>query len=67
MCLPPPQKKDPICHWDWEKGVARFHLAWKGRAGVVIITRWRMTTMTTMTMVVARGESKGRIINDTIS
>jgi hypothetical protein len=62
---PPP--KDAICHWSWGEGVAGFHLGQKGRTGDVIITRWTIMTMTTMTMMVARGGSKGRSINDIIS
>jgi hypothetical protein len=27
--LPPPPKKDTICHWDWGEGVAGFDLAQK--------------------------------------
>ncbi len=47
--------------------MAGFLLAQKGRAGDAIITRLRMTTMASMTIVVARGGSKGRSINDGIS
>jgi hypothetical protein len=57
---PPP--KDTICHWDWGEGVAGFDLVQKGRAGDVIIMRWTMTTTT-----IARGGSKGKSINDSMS
>ncbi len=40
-----------------------FDLAQKGRAGDAIVMRWMMTTMTMM----ARGGSKGKSINDSIS
>ncbi len=59
---PPTPPKDTICHWDGGEGAARFHLAWKGRAGDAIITRWTMRTMKTMMIVMARGQSKGRSI-----
>ncbi len=62
MPLPIPPKKDTICRWDWEEGVAGFDLAQKGRAGDAIIMRWTMTTMT-----MARGGSEGKSINDSIS
>ncbi len=55
-------QKDTICHWDWGEGVAGFDLAQKGRAGDAIIMRWAM-----MTMTMARGGSKGKSINDSIS
>jgi hypothetical protein len=42
--------------------VAGFDLLQKGRARDAIIMRWRMTTMT-----MARGGSKGKSINDSIS
>jgi hypothetical protein len=38
MSLPPPQKKDTLCHWDWGGGVAGLDLAQKGRAGDAIIS-----------------------------
>ena len=57
--------KDTICHWDWGEGVAGFDLAQKERAGDAIILRWAMTMTTAMTM--ARGGSKGKSINDSIS
>ncbi len=47
--------------------MAGFNLAQKGRAGNAIIMRWTMTMMMMMTMVVARGVSLGRSINDSIS
>jgi hypothetical protein len=58
FCAPttPPQK-DTICHWDWGEGVAGFDLAWKGRAGDETIMRWTM-----MTMTMARGGSKGKVL-----
>jgi hypothetical protein len=59
---PPAQKKDTICRWDWGEGVAGFDLLQKGKAGDAIIMRWMMTTMT-----MARGGSKGKNINDSIS
>jgi hypothetical protein len=54
--------KDIICHWDWGEGVAGFDLLQKGRAGDAIIMRWTMTTA-----MMARGGSKGKSINDSIS
>ncbi len=42
--------------------MAGFDLAQKGRAGDAFIMRWMMTTIT-----MARGESKGKGINDSIS
>jgi hypothetical protein len=42
--------------------VAGFDLAQKGRAGDAIIMRWMM-----MTMIMARGRSKRKSINDSIS
>jgi hypothetical protein len=60
-----PPKKDTICRWDMGEGVAGFDLEQKERVGDVIIKRWTMTMTTTMTM--ARGGSKGKSINDSIS
>ncbi len=37
--------------------MAGFDLAWKGRAGDKINTRWMMTTM-----MMARGGSKGKVL-----
>ncbi len=62
---PNPPQKDTICRWDWGEGVAGFNLTLKERAGDAIIMRWTMMMMTTMTM--ARGGSKGKSINDSIS
>jgi hypothetical protein len=43
-------------------GAAGFDLALKGRAGDVIIMRWTMTMMTTMTMArAARGEAREKV------
>jgi hypothetical protein len=47
--------------------VAGFNLAQKGRVGDAIIMRWTMKMITMMTMAAARGGSKGRSINDSIS
>ncbi len=55
-------QQDTTCRWDWGEGVAGFDLLQKGRAGDAIIMRWTMTTMT-----MARGGSKGKSINDSIS
>jgi hypothetical protein len=62
---PPPQKKQSAIGIGERGGQD----AQKGRAGDAIITRWMMTMtmMTTMMMVAARGGSKGRSINDSIS
>jgi hypothetical protein len=60
--LPTTPKQDKICSWDWEEGKAGFDLAQKGRAGDAIIMRWTMTTM-----MMARGGSEGKNINDSIS
>jgi hypothetical protein len=47
--------------------MAGFDLVQKGRTVDAIIMRLTMTIMTTMTMAAARGGSKGRSINDSIS
>jgi hypothetical protein len=60
---PPP--KDKICHWDWGEGVAGFNMVQKGRAGDAIIMRWMVTMM--MAMMMARGGSREKSINDSIS
>ncbi len=54
--------KDTMCRWDWEEGVAGFDLAQKGRPRDANIMRWTMTTTT-----MARGGSKGKSIDDSIS
>ncbi len=65
MPLPTPPQKDIICCWDWGEGVAGFNLAQKKRARYALIMRWTMTM--TMTMTMARGGSKRKSINDSIS
>ncbi len=65
MCPYQPPPKNTICHWDWGEGEAGFDLAQKGRARDAIIMRWTVTMM--MMMMMARGGSKGKSINDSIS
>ncbi len=63
---PPPKKHNLLLGLGG--GAAGFDLALNGRAGDVIIMRWTMTIMTTMTMArAARGGSEGKSINDSIS
>jgi hypothetical protein len=52
----------PTPHKRFGEGVAGFDLSQKGRPGDAIIMRWTMTTT-----MMARGGSKGKSINDSIS